>query len=244
MERAAVHVGALVVVGREEVGGDAAGRAVDLQHLEPGLFAAQRRVAEFLHQLVDLLDAQGAGHFEAHLIPGLEGDGRSANHIGAAHKGGVPAGVSQLHPRHGPVLFQRVRQQGEPRDEFVLVRPQPAGGHGHRHRVIHENQPGAALRGFGVCLDLTVGDRTVGVAQIGAHGVAHDAVFDHHIADPAFFKQLGVVLVCHVLEPSFSSDWPGRLPGAFTVKQYTPATPAGGKHQPVPLCCVCDNRML
>ena len=197
LQAAAVHIGTLVVMGRQEVGGDAAGGAVDLQHFKAGILAARGAAAKGSHQLVDLFNAQGTRQPCAHLIPGLKGDGGSADHIRAAHKSGVTAGMGDLHAGHRAMLLNCLRQQGQTGHVLVGMGGQAAGGHGNRHDVIHENQARAALCGFGIGLDLTVTYRAIRIAKVSTHGVAHDAVLDHHVAQTAFFKQLGIVLVFH-----------------------------------------------
>ena len=105
--------------------------------------------------------------------------------------------MSDLHAGHRAMLLNSLRQQGQSGHVLVGMRGQAAGSHGNRYHVIHENQASAAFGSFCIGLDLTVAYRAIRIAKVSAHGVAHDAILDYHVAQTAFFKQLGIVLVFH-----------------------------------------------
>ena len=68
--------------------------------------------------------------------------------------------------------------------------------------VVHIHNARTTIGGLGIGLHRGPAGRTVGVAQLGAHGLAHDAVLDLQTGDIAALEQLRKMLVLlHYLNP-------------------------------------------
>ena len=173
-----------------------------IDDLKTGALTALGRIAEGLHELVNLLDGQLARHTATVLVPRLPHNARRRDEIVACHEGGVEAGMHDLQAGHRTVVLQRLGQDGHRADVGIA-------GDGQAHMmelghtgVIHIHDARATVGCLGIGLHRGPAGRTIGIAQLGAHGLSHDAVLDLEAGDIAAFEQLREMLVLlHYLNP-------------------------------------------
>jgi hypothetical protein len=206
VQAAAVLVGALVVLGREEAAEHAVGvRRVDLDAVDTGLLHAHGRIAKLAGELVDLVDGDGtrrlAGIGRAH-----EGRGYEARRAGHVER--HVRGMEQLRHDLGAILVDGGGQLLPAGDEGVVIAAHVAGQvgvgglHGHD---LGNDEAHAALGARRVMVDESVGHVAV-IGKVGGHGRHEHAVLDLLCADLDGAEQHRVSLGFHESPPLSQSE--------------------------------------
>ncbi len=178
---------------------------MDLHQVEAGRLRPLGRLAESLHDLLDLLDGHGhrdgtAGRSD--LRPGDVGGG-----LGLLKDEPLPARMGDLDGRHRPVRPDRVRDERQPGNVFHPGDAQLAGrclaGVVVYPGVLDDDHGRAALGHFLVVAEHPVGDGTVGIGESCVLRGLDDPVLERDSADPARLEQTGETRL-HQYTPSLT----------------------------------------
>ncbi len=193
LERPAVLVGALVGVGRQEVGDQVAVTGVDLHQVEAGLLGAPGCLAERFDDVPDLVDGHGDGDRTAHCRDLRPGHVRRGLRL--LEDEALPPGMRYLDAGPGSLRFDGVAKQRQSRQMVhprypQLARRSPAVEVVHPG-VLHDDHGHTALRHLFVVAEQAFGDGAVGIGQAGVLRSLDDAVLERDITDAPGLEQSG-----------------------------------------------------
>ncbi len=173
-------------------------RAVDVDHVDPGLETAARRLHKSVDDDLDVLMSHRARH-RARIDEGARhGGGRDRLALAGRARRLAPA-VIELHRELGSVLMDGVGDLAEPRNDGVVVAtdleriPAPFGSHIDRLEL---NQRYTAFRPLTAVMDVPLVQGAILVCHRLFHGPGDEPVSHLHAVDLAGTKK---VLECHGL---------------------------------------------
>src|SRR5699024_1993078 len=150
-QAAAVQVRAVVGMGREEVGQQVAVRAVNFHDFKAGRLGAQRRIAEGMHNILNLLDGQGVRYgLRAILRPELGPRDFRSGADGLRPQKLLPTAMLDLDGGHRTVFLDALRQPAQAGDVLVVGNAQVAmrglGADFIDIRILYDDAAGTARR--------------------------------------------------------------------------------------------------
>ena len=194
LKAAAVFVGALICVGREELADQVAVRGVDLDAVDPGLLGDHSAGDEFADHGLDFL----GGHSAGLLADDFAGDVRCRHGLLAADQpaGRLVARMVKLNEDLGVIGMDSFCQARELRDHVCICDAQLVGRADAGLVVdagdLGDDQACSAFGAVSVVLDHAGAGFAGGLCQGTSHGGHHDAVLELKIANHAGLEKLFV----------------------------------------------------